>query len=301
MTHFPSWVCSGNEWWELQGTRLIIDMVNDMPRQVCVFTNWGRVTHICASKLTIIGSDNGLSPGRHQAITWTNVGILLIGPLGTNISEILIEIYIHNCHWKKCIWKCRQGIGSHLVPASMCFIVARLKEPRDHNVGILENKSTLLTISRLWRYCGPSNYRFNFLLYWYAPWVFFEVVNVLSCSPFMFENTENKQLGWRIRHSHLASTLFHSLVPWLPLRRIRPQIIRLSQLENSAMGTWPIYKNSIIPDWFEKWRDMNSDTGVNCVVPQNYDMCPLLMMHKTCSINYGHLADLQKNTSYNWS
>ena len=122
---------------------------------------------------------------------------------------------------------------------------------------------------------------------------------MLSCSPFMFENTENKQLGWRIRHSHLASTLFHSLVPWLPPRRIRPQIIRLSQLENSAMGTWPIYKNSIIPDWFEKWRDMNSDTGVNCVVPQNYDMCPLLMMHKTCSINYGHLADLQKNTSYN--
>ena len=25
------------------------------------------------------------------------------------------------------------------------------------------------------------------------------------------------------------------------------------------------------------------------------------MMHKTCSINYGHLADLQKKTSYNWS
>ena len=72
------------------------------------------------------------------------------------------------------------------------------------------------------------------------------------------------------------------------------QITRLSQLENSAIGTWPIYKNSIIPDWFEKWRDMNSDTGVNCVVPQNYDVCPLLMMHKTCSINYGHLADLQK-------
>ena len=66
---------------------------------------------------------------------------------------------------------------------------------------------------------------------------FFEVVNVLSCSPFMFENSENKQLDWRIRHSHLAPTLFHSLVPrWRP-RRIRPQITRLSQLENSAMGT----------------------------------------------------------------
>ena len=57
-------------------------------------THWGRVTHICVSKLTIIGSDNGLSPGWHQAITWTNVGILLIGPLGINVSEILIEIHI---------------------------------------------------------------------------------------------------------------------------------------------------------------------------------------------------------------
>ena len=37
----------------------------------------------------IIGSDNGLSPGRHQAIIWTNTGILLIRPLGTNFSEIL--------------------------------------------------------------------------------------------------------------------------------------------------------------------------------------------------------------------
>ena len=50
------------------------------------------MTHICVGNLTIIGSDNGLSPGRRQAITWTNVGILLIGPLGTNYSEMLIEI-----------------------------------------------------------------------------------------------------------------------------------------------------------------------------------------------------------------
>ena len=52
----------------------------------------GRVTHICVVKLTIIGSDNGLSPGRRQAIIWTNDGILLIGPLGTNFIEILIGI-----------------------------------------------------------------------------------------------------------------------------------------------------------------------------------------------------------------
>ena len=52
------------------------------------------MTHICVSKLTIIGSDNGLSPGRRQAIIWTNAGILLIGPLGTNFSEISVEILI---------------------------------------------------------------------------------------------------------------------------------------------------------------------------------------------------------------
>ena len=42
--------------------------------------------------ITSIGSENGLSPGRRQAIIWTNAGILLIGPLETNFSEILVEI-----------------------------------------------------------------------------------------------------------------------------------------------------------------------------------------------------------------
>ena len=53
-------------------------------------THWDRVTHICIDNITIIGSDNGLSPGRRQAIIWTNAGILLIRPLGTNFKEILI-------------------------------------------------------------------------------------------------------------------------------------------------------------------------------------------------------------------
>ena len=57
-------------------------------------THWGRVTLICVSKLKliIIASDNGLSPGRRQAIIWASAGILLIGPSGTNFSEILMEI-----------------------------------------------------------------------------------------------------------------------------------------------------------------------------------------------------------------
>ena len=50
------------------------------------------MTHICVAKQTIIGSDIGLSPGLRQAIIWTNAGVFLIGPLGTNFSEISIKI-----------------------------------------------------------------------------------------------------------------------------------------------------------------------------------------------------------------
>ena len=62
-------------------------------RSCSYLTHWERVTHICVSKLTIIGSDNGLSPGRREVIIWTYDGTLLIGHLETNFSEILIEIH----------------------------------------------------------------------------------------------------------------------------------------------------------------------------------------------------------------
>ena len=81
-------------------------------------THWGRVTHICVSKLTIIGSDNGLSPAGRQAIIWTNAGILLIGPLGTNFSEILTGIQTFS--FTKMHLKISSGNGVHFVLASMC-------------------------------------------------------------------------------------------------------------------------------------------------------------------------------------
>ena len=57
-----------------------------------ILTHWGRATHLCVSDQTIIGSDNGLSPGRRQAIIWTITGILLIGLMGLDFSGILIKI-----------------------------------------------------------------------------------------------------------------------------------------------------------------------------------------------------------------
>ena len=68
-------------------------------------THWGRITHIYANNVTIIGSDNGMSPDRRQAIIWTNAGILLIWPLVTNFSEI----------WKYRLWN-----GGHFISTSMC-------------------------------------------------------------------------------------------------------------------------------------------------------------------------------------
>ena len=62
-----------------------------------------------------IGSDNGLLPGQLQAIIWTSDGILLIGPLWTNFSEIEIYFLL-----TKCIWKCHLENGRHFVSASMC-------------------------------------------------------------------------------------------------------------------------------------------------------------------------------------
>ena len=57
-------------------------------------THWSRVTQICVSKLTVIGSGNGLSPGRCQAIIWTYAWILSIGPMVTNFRKVSIKIRI---------------------------------------------------------------------------------------------------------------------------------------------------------------------------------------------------------------
>ena len=69
------------------------EMLSQTVSEISSLTHWGRVMNICTGNLTIVGSDNGLSPGRCQAITWTNIGIFFIGPLGTNFSEMLNEMH----------------------------------------------------------------------------------------------------------------------------------------------------------------------------------------------------------------
>ena len=66
-----------------------------IPKSIIQNINSLRLSDTCMwVNQVIIGSDNGLSPARHQAIIWTNDDLLLIRPLEANFSEILIEIQI---------------------------------------------------------------------------------------------------------------------------------------------------------------------------------------------------------------
>ena len=82
--------------------------------------------YICISKPIIIGSDNGLSPDRRQAIIWTNAGILLIVSLGTNFSEILIEI--HTFSFRKMHFKLS---SAEWRPFCCCCVYRRYVGPVD--------------------------------------------------------------------------------------------------------------------------------------------------------------------------
>ena len=108
---FPAQIASSAEnvsiWWRHHDTNGIY-----------LLTHWGRVTHICVCNLTIVGSDNGLSPDRRQAITRTSAGILLTGPLGTYVKvKFNQNAYIS---FNKCIWKRHLRNSGHFVSASMC-------------------------------------------------------------------------------------------------------------------------------------------------------------------------------------
>ena len=68
--------------------------------------------HICIWNLTIIDSDNGVSPDWRQAIIWANDGIVLFGPLQFNFNDIYLKCI--SCRWRKCIWKCHLENVGHL-------------------------------------------------------------------------------------------------------------------------------------------------------------------------------------------
>ena len=94
-----------------------MNVMGDNMQTINYLTHWGGVTRICVSKLTIIALDNGLATEWRQAIIWTNVGILLIGPLGQTSMEPQSK-FIH-FSFKKMHLKCHLQNSVYFVSASM--------------------------------------------------------------------------------------------------------------------------------------------------------------------------------------
>ena len=100
---------------------------------ICNLSHWCRQAHICVGNLTTIGSDNGLSPGRRQAIIWTNAGLLLTGPLGIYLSETWIKIQQFSLRkWSS--GKCRLSCLGLNVLNKRC--VCYLSQSTSNHVGI---------------------------------------------------------------------------------------------------------------------------------------------------------------------
>ena len=122
-------------------------------KKTCPLTHWGRVTHICIGKLTIIDSDNGLSPGQRQAIIWTNAGILLIRPLGTNFSEILIGIQTFS--FKKMYFKMSSAKWRRF-----CFGLNVLMALYEQNPPVTLTKASCVeSVSMLWHHVSARLYQ----------------------------------------------------------------------------------------------------------------------------------------------
>ena len=182
------------------------------------------MTHKCVSKLTIIGSDNGLSPCRRQAIIWTNAGILLIGPLGTNFSEILIEIYTFSfkkIHLKVSSGKWRPScLGLNVLKPwwPSCFTVTYVcQQPRKNYImmGLFDSHGDGMTwkpLSDYWPFYGGNSpvvschkkpvmfLMFSLLLVWTGCWT-----NSQVASDLRHHDTPVMLLSWVRRRSFSGS------------------------------------------------------------------------------------------------
>ena len=97
-----------------------------------------------------------LSPGRRQAIIWTNAGILLIEPLGTNFNEILIGIQTFSfkkMHLKKASakWRpfclCLNVLNQHWLRWWLVVCLAYFQlDTYKHTTVKLKSKYTILFI-----------------------------------------------------------------------------------------------------------------------------------------------------------
>ena len=167
--------------------------------------------HICVSKLTIIGSDNGLSPDLRQAIIWTNAGILSIGPLGTKLSEILIAIHIFS--FKKMHLKMSSGKWQ---PCCLGFNVLKMSSYQYRKLYCGDK-----TDVRSSYFCDGNSYTGKTSLFSITPWLFHSIP--IWTSPHNSQNSSyNHQPPSGNEKYHtgsytVARIQYFISLPWVPL------------------------------------------------------------------------------------
>ena len=87
------------------------------------------MTHACVSKLTIIGSDSGLSSGWRQAIIGNNAELFYLDPLEQTSIKFSIEIHTLSFS-RKSIWKCRPENSGHFVNVNSYNLNIKAKQWR---------------------------------------------------------------------------------------------------------------------------------------------------------------------------
>ena len=177
------------------------------------FTHWGRTTHICVNTLTSIGSDNGLSPGRRQALIWTNAGLLSTGPLEKNFSEILIEMQNFS-FIRKCL---RNGV--HFVPGVLkpCNSETRSVHPLlQHRQSIEKTRDTII-IKQIGLYC-VSNQVIN-IRDTYHHWWRSKEFNIVTI--WRYRNLSKQCMGAQLWNESYTSVGFqqHHIALWIPTQR----------------------------------------------------------------------------------
>ena len=130
-------------------------------------THWGWVMHICVNKLTIIGSDNGLSPGRRQAIVWTNAGIMM-----NKLSAKCKNIDPGNV-W----WQCNLTVYSLTTTKSSTLLVLCMGKLSVTGGFPPQRVSNVESISMTWRHHIIPEYDHRYIMY--------------SSIKFMYKQTKN--------------------------------------------------------------------------------------------------------------
>ena len=145
-----------------------------------------------------IGSDDGLSPILRQAIIWTSAGLLSIGPLGTNLSEILTKM--QNLSFRKMHLKTSSAKRRPFCPGGDVFVlwfIRRYLHERTirQRIGDFLSSLTQCLFNKLRKSCVKLfMWSTTFVFISYSHTTFFAIYALISMVGFSLDIAVEKQM-----------------------------------------------------------------------------------------------------------